>query len=383
MRGKLKDLNVSYNRIDDEALSYLVEGLCSSSSSTPTKVLVEIHKINNDDNGSSSNNNNKKKKKKKNDLGYNDNCSLKQLCLTGNSSISSTGLREVTSLMSTPHCNLEQLWLYHINIGDEGASILADGLSKNKSLRKLWFNPTTCGITSVGWDRFNTLLCDTSSINNTYLSNHTLELIGKHYSNYAQSDDQIPRGIRRHFRLHYSFLPPQQIAKYKIIRYHEDMKMDQFLDLNLKFLPLVVSWFRKVRATLDDRPYILSRELSSIFQFVRGLPFFFGSDSGLAVRAVRDESRNNKRKSPPDDSSSQQLPQQSQGNVERKKRRVGQAFAIGDSVMVQISDFFTDVAVVKNVTHEGLKAVYQIQFGDGEIWGGIGADALSVTSLGE
>ncbi len=128
MSSKLKDLNLSYNRIDDEALSLLVDGLGSTMIDTNNTVH---------------------------------NCALKQLCLTGNSSITSEGLRTVTSsLLSTPHCNLEQLWLYHMNIGDEGAAVLADGLAKNKSLRKLWFNPATCGITSTGWKKFDTVLCD-------------------------------------------------------------------------------------------------------------------------------------------------------------------------------------------------------------------------------
>ena len=346
MSSKLKDLNLSYNRIDDEALTLLVDGLASTTIDTNN----EVH-----------------------------NCALKQLCLTGNSSISSLGLRTVSALLSTPNCNLEQLWLYHMNIGDEGASVLADGLAKNKSLRKLWFDPTTCGITSTGWKRFDALLCDTSTINKTYLSNHTLELIGKHYTNYAQSDDQIPRGIRRHLRLHnYIQVNSKQIAYCKIMKHHENMRMDPLFEWKLKFLPLMVSWFANTRK-LWDVPETQSRELSSVFQFVRGFPFCFGNDSGLAVRARARENalasltllqKRGKRGRYHACSSFASL-----GQEQRKKRRA-KVFATGDSVMVKLDGFVSEVAVVKNVKHEGWKPVYQVQFANGEIRG-VGADALS------
>jgi hypothetical protein len=55
--------------------------------------------------------------------------------------------------------------------------LASSGLVKNKSLRKLWFNPTTCGITSTGWEGFKNMLCDTlsnSSRNNIYLTMNTM-----------------------------------------------------------------------------------------------------------------------------------------------------------------------------------------------------------------
>lgn len=366
MKEKLKDLNVSYNRIDDVGLSLLLDGLTvrwlssSTSSSSPWGVLG---------NGEHTYVGTKKK------------YALKQLCLTGNSSITSSGLWTVTSLMSTPNCQLEQLWLYHMNIGDEGAAVLTDGLVKNKSLRKLWFNPTTCGITSTGWDGFKNMLCDTSSINNTYLSNHTLQLIGKHYSNYAPSDDQIPRDIRHHLRMHnkYANNPPSKIAKLKILQQHKNMRMDSFLEKNLMFLPLIAAWFQNIGGTKYE-----SMKLSCIYQFVRGLPFFFDNESGLAVWAREENacrlSIGSKRKSLTQNfvSPSSSSGQSSFDNA-TKKRREGRVFAIGDSVRVKLADFFTDVAVVENVTYQGWKPMYQVQFGNGEVWGEIGAEALSDT----
>jgi len=164
------------------------------------------------------------------------------------------------------------------------------------------------------------------------------------------------------------------------MKHHKNMRMDPFFEWKLKMLPLMVRWFANVRK-LWDGPETQCRELSSIFQFVRGLPFYFGTESGLAVRArevVEEEARlllrkrNRGRYHAPSALDSLQV---SQG--ERKKRRGVRRFAVGDSVMVKLDGVLTDVAVVKNVTHEGSKPVYQVQFANGEIWGGVGTDALS------
>ena len=43
-------------------------------------------------------------------------------------------------------------------------------------------------MTSRGWAAFSKLLCDTTSVNNTYLSNHTLETIGGYVVHAMPSD---------------------------------------------------------------------------------------------------------------------------------------------------------------------------------------------------
>lgn len=360
--GTLKDLNLSYNRIDDAGLALLVDGLGATRMDSRGGVS---------------------------------NCALKQLCLTGNSSISSLGLRTVTSLMTTPLCNLEQLWLYHMNIGDEGASVLADGLVKNKSLRKLWFNPATCGITSRGWARFANVLCDSTTINNIYLSNHTIELIGKHYTNYTQSEDQIiPDVIRSCLYFHnHRQMNTKKIAYCKIMVHHDDIRMDPLFEWNLKFLPMMVTWFTNVHK-MWEMPVVQSTKLSCIFQFVRGMPFYFGNNSGLAVQAREEATRllSTTRKRGRGRYHVCSSLSSLGGEQQRKKKMRGgggpaRVFAIGDSVKVDMQVFaigdsvkldHSSVAVVKNVTLKGTgwKPVYEVQFANGEVLG-VGADALS------
>eukprot|EP00984_Skeletonema_dohrnii_P001637 scaffold526_cov71-Skeletonema_dohrnii-CCMP3373.AAC.1 len=105
---------------------------------------------------------------------------LRLLHLSRNRSITAAGLRALSQLFSSA-CPLETLFLEKINIGDEGAEALADGLRGNTTLRHLVLTPNLAGITNTGWAAFSRLLCDTSSINNTYRSNHTLEHIGDNY----------------------------------------------------------------------------------------------------------------------------------------------------------------------------------------------------------
>ena len=89
---------------------------------------------------------------------------IEQLSLCGNESISTRGLRSLTPLLQSERCSLTDLYFYRMNIGDEGFAVLARGLSKNTLLQRLWFDLSTCGITSAGWQSFATLLCDTSSV---------------------------------------------------------------------------------------------------------------------------------------------------------------------------------------------------------------------------
>ena len=63
-----------------------------------------------------------------------------------------------------------------MHIGDDGAEALATALSGNTTLRRLHISLSDAGISASGWSTFWKLLSDAS--NNTYLSSHTLQVIG-------------------------------------------------------------------------------------------------------------------------------------------------------------------------------------------------------------
>ena len=105
---------------------------------------------------------------------------LQRLSLSRIRSITAAGLRALSHLFSSA-CPVETLFLEEMNIGDEGAEALSDGLLGSTTSKHLVLTPNSAGITSTGWAAFSRLLCDTSSINNTFRSNHTLKHIGGGY----------------------------------------------------------------------------------------------------------------------------------------------------------------------------------------------------------
>ena len=217
------------------------------------------------------------------------NCSnLERLILSGNRSITAAGLRSLSTLFQSENFVLKELWLERMNIGDDGATALVDGLVGNTSLMHLIFDVDTAGITEVGWSAFSKLLCDTSSNNNTYLSNHTLEWIG-------HSDDRgAPEDVKTSLDLNKVSVilrNKQDVAILKILR-HQLEHQHQFDTESLfrwtsKFLPLVVSWFERARSVFsvfadadafdeEDLDNLLealeAMKLSAVYKFVRGMP---------------------------------------------------------------------------------------------------------------
>ena len=175
-------------------------------------------------------------------------CSVTNLSLASNRSITAAGLRSLSPLFQSESHSLERLLLCGINFGDDGATALAEGLRGNKILKELSFE--TAGMTSVGWSAFSRLLCDTSTINNTYLSNHTLTRMGNRGT---------PEDIQRLLTL--NLFPNAAICK--ILQSHPDLDMEPFLKSKMKFLPVVMSWFEGL---------CQSRKLSALYKFVRGMP---------------------------------------------------------------------------------------------------------------
>ena len=226
MRGwgasNLKTLDLSSNEIDDQGLQALVAGM------TNTK--------------------------------------LEELYLSDNL-ITAVGLRSLSTYLQSESCCLNTLNFFGFNLGDEGAVVLAGGLRGNKSLRHLYFDPNESNITDVGWAAFSKVLCDPSSINSTYLSNHNIVTIG---------DDDAPLDIRQYLELNVHPHP----AMNKIIRSHPDFDIKPFFQWKLKLIPVVINWFESCRSHMlandlgesIQRQSLQNRELSALYKFVRGMP---------------------------------------------------------------------------------------------------------------
>ena len=195
-------------------------------------------------------------------------CNLTRLYLSNNRSITANGLASMSSLLRSEHCSLSELYLQGINIGDAGAVTLANGLIGNKSLTILSFDSSS--ITARGWSAFSRLLCDASSVINTYLSNHTLVEVGEP----AYRSPDTPQEIMRYLK--WNKFQNQAAAICKILHSHPDIDITTLFEFNLMCLPLVVEWFEKAESyrweVNESIELFKNRQLSAMFRFIRGMP---------------------------------------------------------------------------------------------------------------
>eukprot|EP00984_Skeletonema_dohrnii_P023282 scaffold12357_cov91-Skeletonema_dohrnii-CCMP3373.AAC.1 len=235
-----------------------------------------------------------------------------EIDLFPNESITSTGLSYLSSSIRSGSCRVKTLWLQGMQIGDDGMEVLGQGLVGNQSLVRLHLVHLDEGITvtSTGWLAFTTALCNTSSVNSTYLSNHTLCNICIGEDNDTNIEDYIlpynpHQDIFLYLRLNGRH--PRYAARCKILMSHKHLDMAPLLHWGLKFLPLAVAWFERAkpctaltiydedpdlrRRVLDESDEAFeSRALSAVYEFVRGMPMeVMKSRSELALAAAYDE----------------------------------------------------------------------------------------------
>ncbi|EJK51032.1 hypothetical protein THAOC_29836 [Thalassiosira oceanica] len=164
------------------------------------------------------------------------------------------GTRVIASSLANPECRLEDLHLYNCNIGDKGAATLADSLRNNQRLT--YMSLENNNITDRGWNAFSSILCDASSINATYNSNHTLQSLGGY---------QIPQDVKMMLRLNQE-QDKSRVAANKILQSHRHLDMRPLFGRGLGLLPYVVAWLDHFAKSRPDL------KLSSIFEFVRAMP---------------------------------------------------------------------------------------------------------------
>ena len=184
------------------------------------------------------------------------------LDLSQNPHITVKGYQSLAAVLQHEHSALRELRLGQNNIGDDGALIFATALAKNRMLHTLFLKD--CGISAKGWPSFSKVLSDTSSINNTFLSNHTLCKLGYWFPSFGQINSLLSLNHSR---------DKKQVAIKKVLKYHQHFDMQPFFEWDLKMLPLVTSWFEQARSITNvDQAEIDKRNLNAIHQFIRGMP---------------------------------------------------------------------------------------------------------------
>jgi len=193
------------------------------------------------------------------------NCShLHTLMLNDNLAISLKGWRCLATILEAPSSNLTDFFIMGNNIDDEVVNAFTSALLNNHTLRNIFlhYNET---ITDKRWKAFSKLLCDTSSVNSTYLSNHTLTFV-------TGGDTRASLKALLYLNKREN---KKEVAMIKILQNHNDINLTPFFEWEFKVLPLMIGWLGKASAIdmpEDYEPNIGPRKLSSIYQFVRGMP---------------------------------------------------------------------------------------------------------------
>jgi len=124
---------------------------------------------------------------------------------------------------------------------------------------------------------FKNVICETSSIEATYSSNHTLrQLLIDDWEYQQEYDESVPRNLLHLLNMN-RYNSPSDAARLKIIQYHPNIDMEPLFEWGsedertLKALPFVVAWFDKAEET-GDADDVGQRKLSSIYQFARAMP---------------------------------------------------------------------------------------------------------------
>ena len=124
--------------------------------------------------------------------------------------------------LKNSNSTLEVLKLCSCNIQNEGVVAFAEALANNCALKTLdltneiFFGSANNVISAEGWSVLSNVLCDTSSVNNTYLSNHTLEDVGRQSS--------LPSDVQSYLEMN-KCTNKQQVAIKKIIKIHRHRKI--------------------------------------------------------------------------------------------------------------------------------------------------------------
>ena len=218
---------------------------------------------------------------------------LKKLHL-GHNNIGNAGCAALATLLEDPHCSLHHISLNTNNISNEGVIAIANSLANNKKLQRLYLGNNQFD-ESVVQDIFSNILCNTSSINDTYASNHTLETL------------RLPFGVSGQLLSSLNtneHTDKSHVAIKKILKYHPNIDMEPLFEWDadgeqtLKALPYIVDWFeRATDAVVDLRRetyQVEEKKLSAIFQFTTSMPLLFVPTSRIEVdnkKRKRDETK--------------------------------------------------------------------------------------------
>jgi len=202
--------------------------------------------------------------------------SLKSLCLDENELVSTAGWQGLTEFFQRPDFALEELSLGENNVDDDTLIPMTIALVNNKTLQRLnleeSFDEDTGEyftlITERGWEALSSLLCNKTSIMDTYNSNHSL--------NYVYCE-LCPDDLVSLLKLNKN-KDKVEVARQKILQTHlssgDTSKMQELLDMELEMIPVAISWIGRSTPIGYWKGKNVSG-LSTMFNLMRKMPDLF------------------------------------------------------------------------------------------------------------
>eukprot|EP00571_Detonula_confervacea_P006377 CAMPEP_0172324414 /NCGR_PEP_ID=MMETSP1058-20130122/51331_1 /TAXON_ID=83371 /ORGANISM="Detonula confervacea, Strain CCMP 353" /LENGTH=594 /DNA_ID=CAMNT_0013040689 /DNA_START=8 /DNA_END=1792 /DNA_ORIENTATION=+ len=183
--------------------------------------------------------------------------------------------RSLSACLQNPTSALENLDLRQNNIDERAVIDFADALAHNTSLNTLLIDDNP-GLTTRSWAALSNTLCNKSSIERTYLSNHALRTVIPILSAIDLSSDLVAL-------LHLNENSNKtEVARQKIMKHHfphdgtNHTDIQVFIDMEMIVLPCAIAWIGR-----DD----VGRSL--LYHLLQSAPSLFDFDSKAKARGSK------------------------------------------------------------------------------------------------
>jgi len=214
--------------------------------------------------------------------------SLKELNLGLNFTVNPIGWQALTGYLQSPSCALEDLHIDNNDVNDDTVVAFASALAQNKTLK--WLGLHECcsfsneegndSITERGWSAVSTLVCNKSSIMDTYNSNHKL------FVDYSDDNELLPDDLSSLLDLNGN-KDKAEVARQKIFQTHfsDTSNIQELLDMELEVLPTAIAWIGRPKHIGWEGKNVSG--LSTMFNLVRRLPDLFDSNAQKKSSAAK------------------------------------------------------------------------------------------------
>jgi len=211
--------------------------------------------------------------------------SLKRLVLNHNILVTPTGWRALSGFFQSPNFALRELYLEGNKLSNDTVITFVRALLHNKTLKRLTLARCTDeegndSITERGWEAVSSLLCNKTSIMDTYNSNHTLYALCEAVDYHRSMG--LPNDLLSYLELNEN-KDKREVARQKILQTHfssEDdtaSKVQEFFDMELEEIPTAIAWIGRLAHDKWIGANVSGLSLS--YNLLRRLPDLFDSNA--------------------------------------------------------------------------------------------------------